>query len=130
MKKNMVSVPAIRAIYYNEVNYRPGDKSVFKFDNLVQISIPPKEKVVLNGMPISIDLTAVNVDGQWLVFRGLQGDPDIKLSLSLEDATELYRIGYYEVLKVKTPKQAKKLSEEFLILMNKTLEYKRKDHKD
>ena len=126
-----VSAPAIRAIYYNEPNYRPGDKSVFKFDNMVQIVIPPKDLFLdNNGMPLKIELTAVNVDGQWLVFRGLQGDPDLRLKLTLEQATELYRIGYYEVNKVKTPKQAKKLSDEFLVLLNKTLEYKREDHKE
>ena len=73
-------------------------------------------------------MTAVNVDGQWLVMRGLRGDPDIKLKLTLDDATELYRIGYYEVSKLKTPKDAKALSDEFLILLNKTLEKTREDH--
>jgi len=124
----MVAAPALRAIYYNGPNYRPGDKSAFKFDNFVQICIPPKEKVVLNGRPITIELTAVNVDGQWLVMRGLRGDPDIKLKLTLDDATELYRIGYYEVSKLKTPKDAKALSDEFLLLLNKTLEKTREDH--
>ena len=127
----IVSVPAIRAIYYNEPNYRAGDKSVFKFDNMVQISIPPKGLYVdQSGVPLNIELTAVNVDGQWLVFRGLHGDPDFRLKLTLQEAAELYRIGYYEVNKVKTPKQAKKLSDEFLLLLNKTLDYRRKDHKD
>ena len=127
----IVSAPAIRAIYYNEPNYRPGDKSVFKFDDMIQIIIPPKDLFLdNNGLPLRIELTAVNVDGQWLVFRGLQGDPDLRLKLTLKEAAELYRIGYYEVNKVKTPKQAKKLSDEFLVLLNKTLEYRRKDHKE
>ena len=98
---------------------------------MIQIIIPPKGLYVdPSGVPLNIELTAVNVDGQWLVFRGLHGDPDFRLKLTLEEAAELYRIGYYEVSKVKTPKQAKNLSDEFLLLLDKTLDYRRKDHKD
>ena len=72
----------------------------------------------------------MNVDGQWLVFRGLHGDPDIKLKLTLSQAADLYKLGYYEVKDLKSQKQAKELSKEFLTLFNETIEYQRKDHVD
>ena len=51
----------------------------------------------------------MNVDGQWLVFRGLHGDPDIKLKLTLSQAAELYKLGYYEVKDVKKSKTGKRI---------------------
>ena len=77
------------------------------------LHIPPKEDAMILGLPAYIKLTAVNVDGQWLVFRGLHGDPDIKLKLTLSQAADLYKLGYYEVKDVKSQKQAKELSKEF-----------------
>jgi|TARA_Y100000385_G_C12997531_1_gene595620 hypothetical protein len=120
---------AWRAMFYVDPYYLPGDKSEFKFDNLVHLHIPPKEDAMILGLPAYIKLTAVNVDGQWLVFRGLHGDPDIKLKLTLSQAADLYKLGYYEVKDVKSQKQAKELSKEFLKLFNETIEYQRKDHK-
>ena len=119
---------AWRAMFYVDPYYLPGDKSEFKFDNLVHLHIPPKEEALILGLPAYIKLTAVNVDGQWLVFRGLHGDPDIKLKLTLSQAADLYKLGYYEVKDVKSQKQAKEISKEFLNLFNETIEYQRKDH--
>ena len=119
---------AWRAMFYVDPYYLPGDKSEFKFDNLVHLHIPPKEEALILGLPAYIKLTAVNVDGQWLVFRGLHGDPDIKLKLTLSQAADLYKLGYYEVKDVKSQKQAKEISKEFLTLFNETIEYQRKDH--
>ena len=124
----IIAPAAWRAMFYVDPYYLPGDKSEFKFDNLVHLHIPPEEKALILGLPAYIKLTAVNVDGQWLVFRGLHGDPDIKLNLTLEQSAELYKLGYYGVKDVKSQKQAKELSKEFLTLFNETIEYQRKDH--
>lgn len=124
-----LSVPALQALYKNEKLYEPGSKSPLKFDNLVHIEVPPTQPVNLYGNPYVIQATAVNVDGQWLVFPGLQGDPDFKLSMTLEQATGLYTLGVYEVRAVETTQQALDLSKRFLNFRNQSLEYFRSDHK-
>jgi len=124
-----LSVPALQALYKNEKLYEPGNKSPLKFDNLVHIEVPPTQPVALYGNPYVIQATAVNVDGQWLVFPGLQGDPDFKLSMTLEQATELYTLGVYEVRKIETTQQALNLSKRFLNFRNQALEYVRSDHR-
>jgi len=124
----IITVPALMAIYKNEVLYLPGDKSMFQFDNFVHIVIPPTEQVLYNGLPISIEATAVNVDGQWLVFRGLQGEADFKISLTLDQATKLYKMAFYEVRNLKSAKQSQKLSEKFLDYLNEVTVAVRDDH--
>lgn len=124
-----LSVPALQSLYKNEKLYEPGTKSPLKFDDLVHIEVTPEEPVTLYGNPYVIQTTAVNVDGQWLVFPGLQGDPDFKLSMTLEEATELYALGVYEVREVETTQQALDLSKRFLDFRNRALEYVRSDHR-
>jgi hypothetical protein len=124
-----LSVPALQALYKNSKLYEPGNKSPLKFDDLVHIEVPPQEPVTLYGNPYVIQATAVNVDGQWLVFSGLQGDPDFKISMTLEQATELYTLGVYGVREVETVQQALDLSKRFLNFRNQALDYVRSDHK-
>lgn len=126
---NAVAAPALRALYHTPPLYLPGDKSIFKFDNIVQIVIPPAKPVDYFGTSLSIVLTAVNVDGQWLVFEGLHGDPDFRLSLTLEQATWLYTTGIYEVRNLQTPAQALDLSRRFLKFLDETRVYLRSDHR-
>jgi hypothetical protein len=124
----IITVPALHAIYKNDVLYRPGDKSMFRFDDFVHIEIPPAEEVLYHGKPVNIEATVVNVDGQWLVFRGLQGEADFKLKLTLDQATELYKLGFYEVRKLRSPKESVALSQKFLRYLNEVTESVRTDH--
>lgn len=124
----IIAIPALQAIYQNPVLYKPGDKSIFKFDNLVHVIIKPEQEVTYMGHPITTEATVVNVDGQWLVFRGLQGDPDFTITLTLDQATELYKMGFYDVRKIKSAEEAKALSEKFLAYLGSVTTYVRKDH--
>ncbi len=124
-----ITIPGLQAIYHNDVFFKPGDKTAFKFDDFLHIVIPPEEVVLYNGYPISIEVTVVNVDGQWLVFKGLQGDPDMTISLTLDEAAKLYQLAFYEVRKLKTPKQAKELSDKFLDYLASVVTYTRADHR-
>lgn len=124
-----LSVPSLQALYRNEKLYEPGNKSPLKFDDLVHIEVTPEEPVTLYGNPYVIQATAVNVDGQWLVFPGLQGDPDFKITMTLEQATDLYTLGVYEVRNIETVKQALDLSKRFIDFRDKVLSYVRADHK-
>lgn len=126
---NALAKPALEALYRSGPLYLPGDKSMFKFDDLVQIDIPAEKPVMYNGVPLHIMLTAVNVDGQWIVMDGLHGDPDFRLTLTLDDATGLYKSGVYDVRNISSLDDAKQLSKSFLDFLARTTSYVRKDHK-
>jgi hypothetical protein len=125
---NALAIPTLQALYYNEKLYIPGDKRIFKFDDLVQIDIPPTQPVSYRGFPLHIKLTAANVDGQWLILPGFQGDPDFRLTLTLDQATDLYRMGIYGVRNLQTVSDAITLSNQFLDFLNTTKTYTRTDH--
>lgn len=128
----ILMVPALQALYDNDALYIPGDKTFAKFDNFVQIEITSENQVLYRNYPIIAEATAVNVDGQWLVFKGLQGDPDWKISMSLGGATDLYQMGVYgvrEAIKSNDPAKMSDLSKRFLDFMNKSVNYVRADHK-
>ena len=124
----VIAIPALQAIYHNPVLYKPGDKSIFQFDDLLHLVIKPEQEVNYMGHPIHIEATIANVDGQWLVFRGLQGDPDYTVTVTLNEATDLYKMGFYEVRNIKSPADAKALSEKFLHYLHGVTSYERKDH--
>jgi hypothetical protein len=123
-----ITIPGLQTIYRNEILYKPGDKSAFRFDNLVHVVIPPEEDVLIYGNRLLIEATVVNVDGQWMVFRGLQGDPDFRVNLTIDQAAKLYQLAFYEVRKIKNPQQAKEVSEKFLAFLDTIVEYTRADH--
>lgn len=125
---NALAIPSLQALYYNDQLYAPGDKRTFKFDDIVQIDIPPTQPVYYKGFPLHIQLTAANVDGQWLIIPGLQGDPDFRLTLTLDQATDLYNMGVYGVRNIKSTSDAIALSKQFLDFLNSTKTYTRADH--
>ena len=60
MLYNALAVPGLKALYSTNPLYLPGDKSIFKFDDLVHVVIPPEETVLRLGVPLNIEVTAVN----------------------------------------------------------------------
>ncbi|MBI4407800.1 MAG: hypothetical protein HY565_04880 [Candidatus Kerfeldbacteria bacterium] len=125
----ILAIPALRALYATDALFFPGDKTRLKFDDLVQLEIPATEPIYYKGVPVIIQATAVNVDGQWLVMPGLHGDPDWKIALSLDSATKLYTLGVYEVRAAgSNPLQLNTISQQFLKLMDESLVYTRSDH--
>lgn len=127
----LISIPALQSLYNSDALYTAGDKSILKFDNFVQFEIIPQNQISYKGNPVVIQATAVNVDGQWLVFRGFIGDPDWKLSLSLNQATKMYTLGVYDVkTAVNNPSKLLSVSSEFLKIVKDATIYSRSDHKN
>ena len=106
----------------------PGDKSWIGMDDFVHVVIPPTEAVIYHGRPIRIELTIVNVDGQWLVMEGLRGDPDARFELTLDDAARWYKFAVYDLPKVKGTKDLLKVASDVADVTKKTMTYLRKDH--
>lgn len=124
-----IAAPGLQALYENEPLYTSDNMTQFKFDDFIQIVIPPEEPVFYLGSPLSIELTAVNIDGQWIVVEGLYGDPDFRLSLNLKQAADLYVMGVYELREANNLIQATNISNRFLDLINETTVYIRADHR-
>ena len=55
--------------------------------------------VEVDGFPGPAQATVVNVDGQWLIFEGFQGDPDIKYSMNIKQGLEFAYLIKVRILK-------------------------------
>jgi hypothetical protein len=106
----------------------PSDKSWIGMDDFVHVVIPPTEPVIYHGRPIRIELTIVNVDGQWLITEGLHGDPDARFELTLDDAARWYKYAVYDLPKVTGTGELLKFARELADVTKKTITYLRKDH--
>jgi hypothetical protein len=120
---------AARAMYSIPLLREPGDKAWIGMDDFVQIEIPPPHDIIHEGRPIRIELTIVNVDGQWLVMDGLHGDPDARFTLTLEDAVQWYRFAVYDVRKATGTRELMDLARQVAAVTEKTMTYLRADHR-
>lgn len=125
----VLALPAARAVYSIPFLRQPGDKSWIGMDDFVHIDVPPAEPVLYQGRPIRIQITVVNVDGQWLVMDGLHGDPDARFELTIDDAVRWYRFAVYDLRKVQSTAELMDVARRVAEVTQKTLSYLRADHR-
>ncbi|MDH5403190.1 MAG: hypothetical protein OEZ01_09885 [Candidatus Heimdallarchaeota archaeon] len=123
------AIPILKDLYDSKVLYLPGNKWKYKYDDFIQIEILPDEPIVEKGEILDIKMTVVNVDGQWLIFKGFEGDPDWRLTLSMDDALRMWWLGTQEPRKhSKNPLKLRSISKEFLQILDQQVSYLREDH--
>jgi len=125
----VLAIPAAQRIYSIPFLRQPGDKSWIGMDDFVHVVIPPTQPVTYADIPIQIELTIVNVDGQWLVMQGLHGDPDARFELTLEDAARWYKAACYDLARVKSTGDLMGFARQLAEFTQKSMTYLRADHK-
>lgn len=124
----VLAVPAARRMYSIPFLREPNDKSWIGMDDFVHVVIPPTEPVLYHDRPVRIELTIVNVDGQWLVMEGLHGDPDARFELTLEEAARWYRFACYDLARVTGTRDLMDVARQVASVTQSTLKYLRADH--
>jgi len=81
-------IPFLKGLYQGDFSYLPKNKSYLKLDNFLHVEVKPYKNTEVEGFPGPAQATILNVDGQWLIFEGLHGDPDIRYSMDLKQALE------------------------------------------
>ena len=81
-------IPFLRGLYQTDYSYLPKDKSYMQLDNFIHVEVKPDTDIEVDGFPGPAQAPVVNVDGQWLIFEGFQGDPDVKYSMNVIQALE------------------------------------------
>lgn len=125
---DVVLWPMIERIYRLSRFYRVEHMSNFWFDDFMQFEISGWENITRAGTPINLRYTIVNVDGQWIVMKGFIWDPDIRYSLSLEEAGVLYNKMVHELEDSKSKVEALAHSTDILEILQRNITYIRKDH--
>ena len=110
----------IRGLYDAEYLYTPGDKRYLKLDNIFHVELLNPEKIIVDGFPDNAKVTVTNVNGNWLVFNGFQGQPRMRVSCDLEQSLEYYRILMIEFKKAKSAADLEKVFKDYMNLRQKT----------
>lgn len=79
-------IPFLQGLYNGDYSQLPRDKAYMQLDNFIHVEVKGPEDVEVEGFEGPARATVVNVDGQWLMFEGFQGDPDIKYEMDMQQA--------------------------------------------
>lgn len=81
-------IPFLQGLYNGDYSSLPENKAYLQLDNFIQVEVAGPEGLVVEGFEGPARATIVNVDGQWLMFEGFQGDPDIRYEMNIEQAVK------------------------------------------
>lgn len=124
-------IPALKSFYNSPlIKEAPRDKRFLRLYNFIQAEIVNEHHIKYHGEELQARATIVNVDGQWLVFPGWQGDPDVRYSATLKQTMEYYKCIRYEFPQAKnlSLREKKKLLDRYFELRDSTTSYVRPDH--
>lgn len=76
----MTYVPGLKAMFRAAPLYNEWVAKQLALPNLMHMTLKNEKNYVFQGSTREVSATVANVNGQWLVFEGLQGDPDWKLT--------------------------------------------------
>ena len=115
-------------MYRTKQLYKNGNLSAFWFDDLMQIEIKHPNNINRLGTPLSLRITIINVDGQWIVTPWFVGDPDVRFSLNLDDAIKMYRLITVDLENAQTKQEGIAVGKDIFVILSKNQTYIRKDH--
>lgn len=81
-------IPFLNGLYQGDYSHTPKDKSYLNLDNFIQVEVKNDQGIEVEGFPGPARATVLNVDGQWLIFEGFYGDPDLRYSMDIKQALE------------------------------------------
>lgn len=126
---DVVMWPMIERLYRLSRFYKVSHMAGFGFDDFIQVEIKWGDTVTRAGSPIELKYTIVNVDGQWIVTQGFVWDPDIRFSITLDEALSLYQSIVIDLENSQDKMEAISHSQAAFNILKKNITYIRDDHK-
>lgn len=81
-------IPALRSFFRYEALYNEYVAKRMALPPLIHMTLKNPERIAYQGSVREISATAANVNGQWLVFEGKLGDPDLTIEVTRAKAVE------------------------------------------
>jgi hypothetical protein len=124
-------IPFLKGLYRGDYSKLPKDKSYMQLDNFIQVEVKNENNVEVEGFPGPARATVLNVDGQWLIFEGFHGDPDVRYTMSVKEALEFAYLLRVKLIKESSTKnflELKPVIDKYNKLKGKVLTYERSWH--
>ncbi len=117
-------IPSYKSVLNRDAMYDPLVAKHMALPNYMQIVLKNENNYVYQNTTKELTMTVVNVDGQWLVFKGLMGDPDVRFAVSHKEAGDFTSM----ILKASTATNEDRLTllNNIKAFMDKTTVYIRK----
>lgn len=87
-------VPALRSFFRVDGLYEEALAERLALPPLIHFTLKNPKGYLFLGSPREVSATAANVNGQWLIFEGLLGDPDRKIEVTREQAADFSALLY------------------------------------
>ena len=126
---DVLMVWMIENLYKQELLYKVSDLSMFKFDDFIHFEIKTDKNILRAWKLVDLNVSVFNVDWQWIVKKGLTGDPDLKVSITLEEAFSHYKKVCIDLKNAKTKKEAIEIWQTIFDVLIPNITYVREDHK-
>ena len=124
-------IPFLKGLYRGDYSNLPKDKSYMQLDNFIQVEVKNEFNIEVEGFPGPARATVLNVDGQWLIFEGFHGDPDIRYEMGVKEALEfayLLRVKLIKESSTKSFLELKPIIDKYNKLKEKVKVYERSWH--
>lgn len=126
---DVVVWPMIERMYRITRFYKIEHLGGYGFDDFMQIEIHWWDWIDRAGTPVNLKYTIINVDGQWIVKKGFTWDPDVRYSISIDDALLIYEKVVIGLENSQNKIEALTYSKEAYNILKKSITYTRNDHK-
>lgn len=120
-------LPAVRSYFADERLYDPAVAERMQLPNFMHMKLLNPKGYQFLGSTREATATVVNVDGQWMVFPGLQGDPDVRMEVTHEQAANYTQQLRETRNKPQSMSEAKKQLEEIKSFNDSITVYRRKN---
>ena len=124
-------IPFLKGLYRGDYTNLPKDKSYMQLDNFIQVEVGNEFNIEVEGFPGPARATVLNVDGQWLIFEGFHGDPDVRYEMGVKEALEFAYLLRVKLIKESTTKsyfELKPVIDKYNKLKGKVKTYERSWH--
>ncbi len=104
---------SLHSIFQVPALYQPKVAKRLKLPNFIQMTLKNDSGYLFMGSKEPATATMVNVNGQWLVFQGAQGDPDVIYQVTPKDLSDFNQLifGTTDVAKLPMKDALKKVDE-------------------
>ncbi len=118
-------VPTVRAFFQVDPLFDERVASYMELPDFIHFALKNPRGYVYEGHPATVTATVLNVDGQWLVFEGAHGDPDVRIAVTVAESDKFGEL-FWKPIDPQDPAAARATLKAIKDFTNSLVDYRRK----